>query len=102
MSDPGRTEWEDHWEPPGYGTYGWGVEDLEPRWTPDVPLAERITRVGRFRGIDPSEEGSLWPASKWWALASYLGIVAWAFVRAWRITGGPRSASKPTGRTGHG
>ncbi len=86
MTDVPRAEWEDHWEPTGYGTYGWGVEELEPRWTPDVPLAERITRVGLFERIDPSEEGSLWPAPKWWALAGYLGIVGWAFVKARRLS----------------
>lgn len=87
MSDV-RTEWEDHWETPGYGTYGWGVEDLEPRWTPDVPLAERITKVGRFRQIDPGTPGSIWPAPKWSALAGYVAVIGWAFARARRITGG--------------
>lgn len=91
MSDPGGTrtaEWQDQWEPPGYGTYGWSSEELEPQWTPDVPLADRITKVGRFRQLDPSEPGSIWPVPRWWALAGYAAVVGWAFARAWRITGG--------------
>lgn len=61
---------------------------LEPRWAPDRPLAERITKVGRWRRVDPLRHGSVWSRWKWLTLVSYLGLVGGAFAKAWRDHGG--------------
>lgn len=69
----------------------WDGRAGEPRWSPDRPLAERITRLGRFRRIDPGQPGKVWKLHRWAALAGWALLVAGAFAKAWRDSGGVRS-----------
>jgi hypothetical protein len=71
------------WDPPGqwYGRR-WD-EPLEPRWSPDRPLAERITRRGRWQDVDPLRRGGVWSRYKLATLAGYLALVGGAYARAW-------------------
>jgi hypothetical protein len=57
---------------------------LEPRWTPDRPLAERITRRGRWEGVDPLRRGRVWSRYRWGMLVVYLGYMGALFARASR------------------
>ncbi len=59
-----------------------------PRWAPDRPLAERITRRGRFRKLDPSRPGRVWKLRRWLALGAWALLLAGAFAKAWREAGG--------------
>ena len=57
-----------------------------PRLGPDQRIAGHVTRVGRFRRIDPSK-GRQGPSR--WALLGRLGwalLVAGSLRRAWRAT----------------
>ncbi len=66
----------------------WDGRAGEPRWAPDRPLAERITRRGRFRRIDPGRPGKVWKLRRWAALGIWALLVAAAFAQAWRERGG--------------
>ncbi|MFN2557551.1 MAG: hypothetical protein ABR592_11935 [Nitriliruptorales bacterium] len=62
--------------------------DGEPRWVPDRPLSERITRRGRFRRLDPSRPGRVWKLRRWLALGAWALLLAGTFAKAWREEGG--------------
>lgn len=65
-------------------TYGGLWEEPEPRWSPDRPLAERITRLGRWSRVDPLERGRLWNRREWAAFGLWGALVAGGFGLAWR------------------
>ncbi|MDP8927269.1 MAG: hypothetical protein M3O70_01500 [Actinomycetota bacterium] len=69
----------------------WDGRAGEPRWTPDLPLSERITRRGRFRRVDPGRPGKVWKLRRWAAVGGWALLVAVAFAKAWRQEGGVRS-----------
>lgn len=78
----------------GWDSYDWrpGGEPplapgLEPRWGPDRPLAERITRVGRFGAIDPSTAGRVWTRWNWFGFTLWVGVLGGTLARAHRQHG---------------
>ncbi len=72
---------------------------LEPRWGPDRPLAERITRRGRWVGVDPRQRGGVWSRWKWAALVTYVGLLGGAYATAWFRHGGGRAFGSEGPRT---
>ncbi len=71
------------WEPDGPAPRVVGDQPT-PRWTPDRPLAERITRRGRFRAVDPRVPGSVWGVGRWLGVLLWAGILGGAYARAAR------------------
>lgn len=66
--------------PYGYGSqYGSRWADAEPRWGPDRPLAERITKRGRWADVDPTVRGGVWSRYKWGTLVLYAGYMGALF-----------------------
>ncbi len=63
------------------------IHQPEPRWAPDRPLSERVTRRGRFRKLDPSRPGGVWKLRRWLALGAWAVLLAGAFAKAWREAG---------------
>lgn len=57
---------------------------LEPRWGPDRPLAERITKRGRWAVVDPQLRGRVWSRYRWAALLTYVGYMGALFAKASR------------------
>ncbi len=70
------------------------IRDGEPRWAPDRPLSERITRRGLFRQLDPAQRGRVWKLRRWLALGAWALLLAGAFAKAWRDAGG---VDRPSG-----
>lgn len=63
---------------------GYGARDvLRPRWDDSRPLAERITKRGRFAHIDPTQPGEVWKPRRWIALFAWAVLVGGAYARAW-------------------
>lgn len=71
-------------EGPGRSTAAPGDVAAAPRWSPDRPLAERITRVGRWKRVDPTQPGRLWSWGRWMGFAGWVGLVAGTLLRAWQ------------------
>ncbi|HWH31501.1 MAG TPA: hypothetical protein VNU01_02390 [Egibacteraceae bacterium] len=73
-----------------------------PRLGPDQRIAAHVTRVGRFRRIDPSK-GRRGPSR--WALLGRLGwavLVAESLRRAWRRSATGDSAAGDSAASGPG
>jgi hypothetical protein len=61
-----------------------GVKQRAPRLRPDQLLADSLTRVGRFAGIDPRQGRRLPSLLKVLGVLSWLGLVVESFRRARR------------------
>lgn len=64
-----------------------------PRLAPDELIGRGVTRVGRFRRIDPLRTPRLWSRWHWVGVVFWAGVVGQAGRRAWRQHGGPRGAA---------
>lgn len=67
-----------------------GGEPPQPRWAPDVALAARVTRRGRFATIDPSVPGRVWRVGEWIGLVAWAAVLAGALLRARRELRAPQ------------
>lgn len=63
-----------------------GATRRAPRLGPDQLIAEHITRVGRFRRINPAKPAQLPRFSKW------LGVLGWAVFVAETVRRGRRAS----------
>ncbi|MGH3443641.1 MAG: hypothetical protein ACRDUY_16655 [Nitriliruptorales bacterium] len=74
---------------------GWRPRDdrPRPRWTPHVPLADRITKRGRFERIDPRRVGRAWSRAEWVGFVLAVVSVGGVLAKAWRDAGGLAEAT---------
>ena len=63
------------------------MSEPAPRWGPEIPLGARITRVGRWRKVNPLRVGRVWGKWEWGGLLFYIGLVGYAFRKARAIVG---------------
>ncbi|MBW3576636.1 MAG: hypothetical protein KY462_02635 [Actinobacteria bacterium] len=63
-----------------------GAPVQAPRWGPERPLAERITRRGVFAAIDPARARPLPRCGKWAGFAFWAVLTGGSLYRAWRAS----------------
>ncbi|MBW3663802.1 MAG: hypothetical protein KY469_11945 [Actinobacteria bacterium] len=80
---------------------GWGSPPpLAPAPSPkDLVVARSVTKLGRFKRIDPTEGRAPWTRWRWGGLLLWFSLVGGSLWKAWRQHGGlpepPNETSDP-------